>query len=86
MNLEQLRKLRIAVLQGGDSPEREVSLMSGASVDTALRELGALTHVVDTAGKGWWNQLQQTDLAFIGMRTNKCSKYKLFHHVALSLS
>jgi D-alanine-D-alanine ligase len=65
MNLQHLRKLRIAVLQGGDSPERDVSLMSGASVESALQELGALTVAIDTAQAGWWNQLQQIDLAFI---------------------
>lgn len=31
---------RIAVLAGGDSPEREVSLTSGKNVEAALRELG----------------------------------------------
>jgi len=33
-------KKRIGVLAGGDSPEREVSLASGAQVDKALRTLG----------------------------------------------
>ena len=65
MNLQQLREMRIAVLLGGDSPEREVSLMSGASVESALQDLGAITSAVDTAQQRWWNQLEQIDLAFI---------------------
>lgn len=65
MTLEQLQDARVAVLQGGDSPEREVSLMSGASVEAALQELGVATIAVDTALPRWWNQLQQIDLAFI---------------------
>ena len=56
MTLEQLQDARVAVLQGGDSPEREVSLMSGASVEAALQELGVATIAVDTALPRWWNQ------------------------------
>lgn len=65
MNLQQLHEMRIAVLLGGDSPEREVSLMSGASVASALQDLGAITSAVDTAQPRWWDQLEQIDLAFI---------------------
>ena len=65
MNLEQLRNLRVAVLLGGDSAEREVSLMSGACVESALQELGADTLRVDTAESRWWEQLAGTELAFI---------------------
>ena len=65
MNLASLQGRRVAVLQGGNSAEREVSLMSGASVEAALQELGVATCAVDTAEPNWWNRLQQTDLAFI---------------------
>ena len=50
MTLEDLKELHVAVLQGGTSSEREVSLMSGASVTAGLQELGLKTLVVDTAG------------------------------------
>lgn len=36
----KLRPLRVAVLQGGESPEREISLQSGAAVTAALQECG----------------------------------------------
>ncbi len=65
MILEDLKNLHIAVLQGGDSAEREISLMSGAAVTTGLQELGVKTLVLDTAEAQWWNHLQSVDLAFI---------------------
>jgi D-alanine-D-alanine ligase len=40
---------KVAVLQGGDSAEREVSLMSGAGVLEALRGLGVDAHAFDPA-------------------------------------
>ncbi|MCD6321323.1 D-alanine--D-alanine ligase [Candidatus Bipolaricaulota bacterium] len=43
-------KLRIAVLCGGDSPEREVSLRSGAGIHRALRERGWRADLVAAAG------------------------------------
>ena len=43
-------KLRIAVLCGGDSPEREVSLRSGAGIHRALRERGWRADLVAVAG------------------------------------
>ena len=33
---EQLKSLRIVVLSGGDSAERDISLQSGAAVEDAL--------------------------------------------------
>lgn len=41
--------MKIAVLMGGTSAEREVSLASGLAVVRALRERGHQVHVVDTA-------------------------------------
>ena len=38
MSVDLLRDRRIAVLMGGDSGEREVSLRSGAGVAAALRQ------------------------------------------------
>ncbi len=65
MNLGQLEGKNIAVLLGGESPEREVSLMSGAAVEAALRELGAVTTAVDTALPRWWRNMDGYELAFI---------------------
>jgi D-alanine-D-alanine ligase len=39
---------KVAVLMGGTSAEREVSLMSGAAVLAGLREMGIDAHAVDT--------------------------------------
>jgi len=39
---------KVAVLMGGTSAERDVSLMSGAAVLAGLREMGIDAHVVDT--------------------------------------
>lgn len=67
MTLESLQGRRIAVLLGGDSPEREISLMSGATVLAALDTLGADSVRIDTAEARWWLQLQDCELAFISL-------------------
>jgi D-alanine-D-alanine ligase len=67
MNLDSLRGRQIAVLLGGTSPEREISLMSGATVLSALEALGADAVRVDTAEPRWWLQLQDCELAFISL-------------------
>ena len=41
--------MKVTVLLGGDSPERDVSLASGAGIVKALRARGHETHVVDPA-------------------------------------
>jgi D-alanine-D-alanine ligase len=46
-------KLKIAVLLGGPSAEREVSLRSGAAVASALRSLGHEVSEVDPRVEGW---------------------------------
>lgn len=43
---------KVAVLLGGDSAEREVSLLSGGGVLQALRSRGVDAHAVDTAEHG----------------------------------
>jgi D-alanine-D-alanine ligase len=60
-----IQKLQVAVLLGGNSPERAVSLMSGETVATALTEAGALVTRIDTAQPSWWSLLGDTQLAFI---------------------
>jgi D-alanine--D-alanine ligase len=43
------RPVRVAILSGGDSSEREVSLLSGRAIHAALQERGYETHLVDAA-------------------------------------
>ena len=49
----------VAVLLGGLSPEREVSLNSGAAIAAALREEGYRVSEID-AGRDLWTQLSET--------------------------
>jgi D-alanine-D-alanine ligase len=49
----RLEKLRITVMLGGPSAEREVSLRSGAGVAKALRSLGHEVHEVDPSHEKW---------------------------------
>ncbi len=65
MNLERLVDLPVTVLLGGNSPEREVSLESGAAVAAALEHLGARVTRVDTAEPDWWQPLLSSELVFI---------------------
>jgi D-alanine-D-alanine ligase len=62
-----LGAMRIVVLAGGSSPEREVSLLSGATVLDALRAQGCDARLVDPATADWWQQLAGVDLAFIAL-------------------
>jgi len=67
VNLERLQGMKIAVLLGGNSPEREVSLLSGATIAQALRELGAEAVPLDPADPGWMAELAGSELAFIAL-------------------
>ena len=60
--------LRIAVLMGGTSAEREISLKSGVAVSRALRELGHDVVDID-AGKDLCTRLmkESVELAFIAL-------------------
>ena len=51
---------KVAVLMGGDSAEREISLMSGAAVHAALLRRGVDAHAVDPV-EGLIGQLQDGD-------------------------
>jgi D-alanine-D-alanine ligase len=53
--MQQLKGV-VAVLYGGNSAEREVSLESGAAVFAALRKAGVPAVLVDTQKEGWWNR------------------------------
>ncbi len=67
MSLAQLRQGRIAVLLGGNSAERDVSLHSGQTVVNALQSLGLDVLAVDPAGPDWVAQLHGVSLAFIAL-------------------
>lgn len=65
---EDQQAWRVAVLAGGDSDEREISLQSGAAVQQALSERGHFAlhldpFVVDLAGVDW----RQFDVAFLAL-------------------
>lgn len=64
MSIEQLRNAEIAVLLGGDSAEREVSLQSGRTVSDALSERGYRVRDVDPAMPDWMDQLRGVAFAF----------------------
>lgn len=67
MNLDQLRSKRIAVLLGGTSPEREVSLLSGATVAESLSNLGVEVRRIDPQQPGWIEEMQGVEQAFIAL-------------------
>ncbi len=67
MNVDALKSLPTAVLLGGTSAEREVSLQSGAAVAAALEALGADVQRIDTADAHWWRQLTDSKLVFIAL-------------------
>ncbi|MGD9722604.1 MAG: D-alanine--D-alanine ligase [Pirellulales bacterium] len=64
------RPLRVAVLAGGDSAEREISLRSGAAVAQALCEAGHQTVAIDLAGRDLesvdWTRIDVCFLALHG--------------------
>jgi len=52
-----LKKLRVAVLMGGQSAEREISLLSGSMVLEALKERGQDAYAIEIGKDGiWWNK------------------------------
>lgn len=56
---------RIALLAGGSSSEREVSLRSAATIEATLKSLAANYEFIDTGESGWWQRLREKDIAFI---------------------
>jgi D-alanine-D-alanine ligase len=67
MSLDVLRSAPVAVLLGGDSAEREVSLQSGQTIIDALGEGGFQVRPIDPAQPGWIAQLQGVCFAFIAL-------------------
>lgn len=60
---------KVAVLLGGRSEEREISLLTGRAVANALKAKGVETDLIDWQGKSTINQLLSTDYdcAFIAL-------------------
>lgn len=56
--------LKVAVLLGGKSAERDVSLQSGATVVAALQAAGYDVQRVDTAQSDWQSQLAASEFVF----------------------
>ena len=67
MSLAALNNEPIAVLLGGTSAEREISLQSGANVAAALEALGVSVRKVDPVDSDWLAQLGQVKVAFNAM-------------------
>ena len=67
MTIASLPSGTIAVLLGGNSAEREVSLLSGQTVIAALQSLGCDVRPVDPAEADWIAQLQGVSCAFIAL-------------------
>ena len=65
MTFSTARPLDIAVLLGGTSAEREVSLQSGATVLENLELAGHKVRAVDPAESDWQQQLAGVDCVFI---------------------
>ncbi len=60
------RPLRVTVMLGGPSAEREVSLRTGAAVASALRSLGHIVVPVDPE-KRPWKLPPETDVVFLAL-------------------
>ncbi|CAA0109908.1 D-alanine--D-alanine ligase B [Halioglobus japonicus] len=65
MSLHQLRTGKIAVLLGGSSGEREVSLNSGQTVIEALQSLNLDVIAIDPSQPDWRAKLDGVSVAFI---------------------
>jgi len=67
MSLDALRAAPVAVLLGGKSAEREVSLQSGQTVIEALRSQDFQVRPVDPADADWIARLRGVSCAFIAL-------------------
>lgn len=62
--IRSLHDLSLAVLFGGKSGEREVSIASASAVVAALREAGFEPREIDTGSASWWSDLDGIDIVF----------------------
>lgn len=75
-----MKSYRVAVLMGGDSSEREVSLRSGAGIAKALAQVGHKVLAVDVSWR--WEQVsaqsecESTHEAGVQMRTSPTAPFK----------
>jgi D-alanine-D-alanine ligase len=71
---EPLLEKRIAVLMGGKSAERQVSLRSGARVMSAFQNLGATPIIIDPIEDDWVNQMREAsvEIAFLALHGQGC--------------
>lgn len=67
MSLASIRSGELAVLLGGTSAERDISLRSGATIAAGLRAAGFTVREVDTAAPDWPTQLAGVQFAFIAL-------------------
>jgi D-alanine-D-alanine ligase len=64
MSWELATAADVAVLLGGQSAEREISLQTGATIVDALQSLGCRVRRVDPAQAGWVRELEGVSFAF----------------------
>ena len=72
---------KIAVICGGSSPEREISLQSGSGVGNALIELGYQTSIIDFRDLNDLSILKNYDLVFIALHGSWNSSKKVGYKV-----
>ena len=74
VEIEVVLNKRIAVLLGGKSGERQVSLRSGARVIAALRRLGADPITIDPISDDWINEMrsESVEIAFLALHGKGC--------------
>ena len=74
MERERLLEKRIAVLMGGRSGERQVSLRSGARIAAALQRLGADVVTIDPIDLDWVERMRDAliEIAFLGVHGKGC--------------
>ena len=74
MEREGILSKRIAVLLGGKSGEREVSLRSGARVISALQNLGSSPIAIDPISDDWIDKIRSeaVEIAFLALHGKGC--------------
>ena len=74
MEKERLLEKRIAVLMGGRSGERQVSLRSGARIAAALQRLGTDVVTIDPIDLDWVERMRDAsiEIAFLGVHGKGC--------------
>ena len=76
-------KKEIAVLMGGWSAEREVSLVSGAAVSNALKKLGDRSVYLYQDGARYWFGTQPSVLRLAEDRAAQCNEDNIEDEILL---